>query len=153
MKLCWAATLVALGMACVMRDPAMVKTQVITFPDGALIEYNGTPHGRAPAEVILPQDSSGRLTGHAVVRALPNTAQSTLYAQSRVFDPSNRTDRVPDRIMIDMTLRDINAPASIGESGSVETSTKASARTQRKPVDRGKPTQPVGLDRWNPGIH
>src|ERR1043165_3105567 len=118
MRLLVAGTFFALGIACVMRDPAPVKTQVVTFPDGAIVEYNGRAVGRAPAAVVLPQDENGNLTERVVVRALPNTAQPTLFAQSRTLEPGGRNERVPNQIMIDMTLHDTNTLAAGPQSTS-----------------------------------
>jgi len=129
-----------------------VKTQVLTFPDGAIVEFNGEYLGRAPAEVVLPQDPNGRLTGRAVVRALPNTQQPSLFAQTRVFDPIDRVDRVPNRIMIDMRLKNGSLPPE-WETTHVETATKSSPRPKIPYTERSKPTQAVGIDRWNPGHH
>lgn len=132
----------------------MVKTQVVTFPDGAIVEYNGERIGRAPAQVVLPQDEHGRLTERAVLRVIPNTDQPTLLAQQRVFEPGDRTDRVPNRVMVDMTVGGTNAAAS-GQAPSAEVETDAESTSRRAVpyVNRGKPTQAVGLDRWKPGIY
>jgi hypothetical protein len=113
MRLLAAGTCIALGIACVSRDPSPIKTEVHTFPDGGIVEFNGRRVGRAPTAVTLPQDTNGRLTERTVLRAVPNTAQTTLYAQSRVLEPSTRTDRVPDRIMIDLTRRGTNEAAAV----------------------------------------
>lgn len=155
--------LAALGMGCAVgkEKPGLVKTQVITYPKGALVEYNGQHAGRAPTEVILPQDAEGRLTQPARIIVWPNTDQNLIFAQSRSFDPSNRLDRVPDRIMIDMRFRDTNAPAAPAEGSPIraeflatEDSEGTEGRTAKpKRSDRSKPTQPVGMDRWNPGHH
>src|SRR5688572_25803564 len=100
-----------LVIGCVTPKSGPIKTQVVTYPEGAIVEFNGLPVGRAPAAIILPQDNNGLLTERTVLRAIPNTAQTTLYAQSRVLDPATRKDRVPDQILIDLTQRDVNAPA------------------------------------------
>jgi hypothetical protein len=151
----WAALLLVIGSGCVVHDQVPIKTQVRTFPEGATVEFNGHPVGRAPAAVILPQDTNGRLTERAVVRAVPNTAQTTLVAQSRVFEPGTRRDRVPDYVMIDMTLPDTNTPVAqlAAAPAQVERASTNSRPARPKPTDRGKPTQPVGMDRWNPGIY
>ena len=139
---------------CISSEQRVVKTQVVTFPDGAIVEYNGERVGRAPAEVVLPQDENGRLTERAVVGIIPNTDQPTLFAQERVFEPRQRTDRVPNRVMVDMTLAGTNAVASgRAPTTHVEKDTEQSVRRELPRVDRGKPTQAVGLDRWNPGIY
>jgi hypothetical protein len=152
MRLSIAVAFMVLGMACATRSPKTVKTEVITYPDGALIEYNGQPAGRAPAGIVLPQDSEGRLTGRAVVRALPNTKQDQLYAQTRTFDPVDRRDRVPNQIMIDMRDLGTNAPVEIAITNQVEQGTRTSGyRIPR--TERSKPTQVLGLDRWDPGHH
>jgi hypothetical protein len=142
-------------IGCVSRGPEPIKTQVFTYPEGALVEFNGRPVGRAPAAIILPQDTNGRLIEKATLRAVPNTAQPTLYAQSRTLDPARRSERVPDRIMIDLTLRDTNSPLP---SVSTQTSFVEGASSANKPIrvrqpDSGKPTRPAGIDRWNPGIY
>jgi hypothetical protein len=156
MRICVAASLIALGIGCAtpMRGPGMVETQVITYPDGALVEFNGESKGRAPAKIVLPQDEHGRLTERAVVRIIPNTAQPTLFAQNRVFEPTERTDRVPNRIFVDMTLPGTNSIASgRAPTTHVEKDTEKSVRPPVPYTERGKPTQAVGLDRWKPGIY
>ncbi len=145
----------AAGCVGVVRDNVPIKTQVVTYPQGATVEFNGRPIGRAPAAVVLPQDTNGRLTERSVLRAVPNTAQPMLVAQTRVLEPTELTERVPDQIMIDLTLRDTNTPsisASPNTATSKATSSKSSPKRSR-PMDSGKPTRPVGIDRWNPGIY
>ena len=132
----------------------MVETQVITFPEGALVEFNDEKQGRSPAKIVFPQDENGRLTERSVVRVLPNTDQATIYAQHRVFEPGERTDRVPDWIMIDMTKAGTNSvPNQRPPTTHVEEDSEKSVRPPVPYVDRGKPTQAVGLDRWKPGIY
>ena len=136
-----------------MRDPGMVETQVISYPDGALVEFNGKSMGRAPAKIVLPQDEHGRLTERAEVLVIPNTAQPTLFAQRRVFEPGERTERVPNRILVDMSLPGTNSIASgRAPTTHVEKDTEKSLRPPVPYTERGKPTQAVGLDRWKPGI-
>lgn len=152
MKFFAALVVLMLGAGCVSgRREGPIETRVITVPDGALVEFDGKPVGRAPAKIILPQDELGRLTGSAEVLALPNSEQHHLIAQRRVFTPAERVDRVPEKIMIDMTLGGTNAaPVEIAreEPPHIET---GKAAGKRKYIDRGKPTQAVGIDRWNPG--
>ena len=155
MRLLLALVMASCATGCTLHDQVPIKTQVVTFPEGAIVEFNGRPVGRAPAAVILPQDTNGRLTERTVLRALPNTAQPTLIAQTRILDPSGLTERVPDRLMIDLTLHETNAPLSQLQAGTIPVH---SGPTNNRPFrirtpDRGKPTQPVGLDRWNPGIY
>jgi len=155
MRICLAAICLALGVGCVSSSkPKVVKTQVVSFPDGALVEFNGHRLGRAPAEVTFPQDANGRLTERAVITLVPNTQQPTLYAQQRVFEPGERFERVPDRIMVDMTYAGTNTLAA-GNSATthVEKDSEKSVRPPVPYIDRGKPTQAVGLDRWKPGIY
>lgn len=143
-----------LGTGCISSEQRMVETQVITFPDGALVEFNGQKHGRAPAKIVFPQDENGRLTERAEVLVIPNTDQATLFAQQRVFEPGERTDRVPDRIMIDMTKAGTNSvPNHRAPTTHVEKDSEKSVRPPVPYVNRGKPTQAVGLDRWKPGIY
>ena len=144
--------LVALGVACATHDRKEVSTQVVTFPDGAIVQINGKSVGRAPAKITLPQDEYGHLIGRAVVRAVPNTKQPTLFQQVRVFDPSERRDPVPNQIVIDMTLPGTNiTQEAIATSIAEETRPKVRKRAPYTHVERSKPTQPVGIDRWNPG--
>jgi hypothetical protein len=156
MRLCLSVILIALGIGCATNknEPRVVKTQVITVPDGALVEFNGKPAGRAPAQIILPQDEHGNLTKTAELIIVPNSDQPTLIPQRRVFDPSTRTERVPNRILVDMTKGSTNfAQAATGAATQIETQTKKSSRPPVPYANRGKPTQAVGLDRWNPGIY
>lgn len=147
----------AAGCAVGKSGQGLVRTQVVTYPDGALVEFNGQHAGRAPTEVILPQDREGRLTQPARIVVWPNTDQGTIFAQSRVFDPATRTDRVPDRIMIDMRFRDTNAPAAPAEGSPIrkemEGRVYGKSLVNPKRPDRSKPTVPVGMERWNPGHH
>jgi hypothetical protein len=159
MRRFFAASLMALGAlgfgcATPVREARMVETQVVTFPDGALVEFNGESKGRAPAKIVFPQDEHGRLTERAIVRVIPNTAQPTLFAQNRVFEPGERTDRVPNQILVDMTLPGTNNMASgRPPTTHVEKDTEKSVRPPVPYTNRGKPTQAVGLDRWKPGIY
>ncbi len=161
MKFLIAAFLPFLGAACIVHDQVPIKTQVVTYPLGAVVEFNGRVVGRSPAAVILPQDTNGRLTERAVLRAVPNTSQATLLAQTRILDPDSLPERVPDQIMIDLTL-----PVTSGNSGAAiasnlqnatnhfeSGSTKSREARPGRTLDRGKPTQPVGVNRWNPGIY
>ena len=152
---CLAAALLALGVGCVSSNKGPVETKIFTFPDdGALVEYNGQSVGRAPAKVTFPQDEYGRLTERVVVRAIPNTDQPMLFAQHRVFEPGERVDRVPNRIMVDMSIPGTNMVASTRQvTTHVEKNTEKSVRPPVPYTDRGKPTQAVGLDRWKPGIY
>ena len=155
MKFCLAAAVAALAMGCATNDSHQaIATHVVTFPDGALVEFNGEPKGRAPAEIILPQDEFGRLTEEALVRAIPNTKQGHLYAQERWFAPAERQDRVPHKIMIDMTLRGTNTISPEEEMAAAvpREETPRQKHLRRIPhTQRSKPTQAVGIDRWNPG--
>ena len=157
MRLCLSATLILLGVGCAtnQKGPNLVKTQVVTFPDGALVEFNGKPAGRAPTEIILPQDKNGNLTEVAEILVVPNSAQHTLYPQRRVLDPRTRKDRVPNRIMVDMTRGSSTNEIKLasGTGTHVESETKKGPRPPVPYTNRGKPTQAVGLDRWNPGIY
>jgi hypothetical protein len=139
----------------VLRAPQPIKTQILTFPDGGVIEFNGKPAGRAPTAVILPQDTNGRLTERAFLRAIPNSAQPALFAQARTLEPSGMSDRVPDRILIDLTLFSTNAPPQERTNEAVHAATENKSLPARKMPrqDRGKPTRPVGVDRWSPGIY
>lgn len=149
------ALLISLAAAgCVVHDRVPIQTQVVTFPAGAVVEFNGRPVGRAPAAVILPQDTNGRLTERTVLRAVPNTAQPMLLAQTRVLDPTNESDRVPDQILIDLTLSGTNAaPVVPGGIAQSQPGANNSRPARAKLPERSKPTQPVGIDRWNPGIY
>ena len=155
MRLLLAGTWIALGLACATHhQKGPLKTEVVTFPDGAIVEFNGKPVGRAPTAVVLPQDSNGKLLERVTLRALPNTRQDMLFAQTRTLEPSSRDERVPNRIMIDMRVHDTNTLA--GSKATVEavnTSWKTNKTIRSRPADRSKPTQPVGIDRWNPGIY
>jgi hypothetical protein len=148
------AMVAGLGLGCVTKKPGVVQTQVISFPDGALVEFNGEPMGRAPARITLPQDEHGRLTERAEVLVLPNSSQAELFPQRRVFEPRARETRVPDRIMVDMTRVSTNEMRlARGSSTHVQTESKRSNRPTVPNTERSKPTQAVGLDRWKPGIY
>lgn len=144
--------MIALGIACATHDRSGIQTEVVTFPKGALVQYQGHALGRAPVRITLPQDESGRLTERTEVRAVPNSEQPMLFAQSRVLDP-NRADRVPDRIMIDLYLHGTNMIAEGPRATSHVEIASGSSSHKIKAIDRGKPTQVIGLDRWNPGMY
>lgn len=148
--------LIVLGLGCATNknEPQFVKTQVFTVPDGALVEFNGKPAGRAPAAIVLPQDERGYLTERAEVLVLPNSDQPTLFPQRRIFDPKARTERVPNRVLVDMTRGGTNEVRLARDTGlDVESKSKKTLRPPVPYTDRGKPTQAVGLDRWSPGIY
>jgi hypothetical protein len=146
----------ALGIACATNNKQahVVKTQVVSFPHGALVEFNGKAAGRTPADIILPQDAEGNLTEKAEVLVLPNSKQPELYPQRRVLDPRTRKDRVPNRIMVDMTRGSTNEMKVASTAVThVESESKKGPRPPVPYANRGKPTQAVGLDRWSPGIY
>jgi hypothetical protein len=65
---------------------------------------------------------------------------------------------VPQRILIDLTLPGTNSVAetltnSSNKTTHVESATRRGSVPRVRPVDNGKPTRPVGIDRWNPGIY
>ncbi len=156
MRLCLSALLLAFGIACATNknEPRVVKTEVVTFPDGALVEFNGKPAGRAPAAIVLPQDEHGYLTERAEIVVIPNSKQPTLFPQRRVFEPKLRTERVPNRVLVNMTEGSTNSSQlAMGAATHIEVASKKSPRRTVPYTDRGKPTQAVGLDRWNPGIY
>jgi hypothetical protein len=149
--LCFAVA--ALGAACATQEQKPIGTQVVTVPDGVFISCNGTNAGRSPAVIVLPQDANGRLTGRAEVRAMLNNYQTNdahLFAQTRIFDPETRIDRVPDRIMIDMTLP-VGTNTLSADASTEQVIPEKNPFPGKIPyTERSKPTQAVGLDRWNP---
>jgi hypothetical protein len=154
MRVVLGSLVLALAVGCATHKEKKTETQVVTFPDGAIVQFNGQNAGRAPAKIILPQDDYGQLTGRAVVRAIPNTKQQNLVEQVRVFDPNERKDPVPNQIVIDMTLPSTNAtPQEIAAAVQEESRPKVRKRAPYVHVERSKPTQAVGLDRYNPGEH
>ena len=140
-----------LGLGCVTGDKKEIRTKIVTYPDGALVQYKGKNEGRSPAWIVLPQNESGLLTERAEVHVVPNTEQAWLYPQVRVFEPDERTERVPHQVMIDMTLAGTNAIAAEVTSTTLVEKGHKKSRNQIPYVKRSKPTQAVGLDRWNPG--
>jgi hypothetical protein len=124
---------------CVFPHHGPIQTEVITFPKGGIVEYNGRRMGKEPVTLVLPQDSAGWLTNRVEVRALPS--DESLYAQSRVLDPATRYDRVPSRILIDLSAIP-DTPNKVDLVQREEHIEKQKARDQRKPGP--KPTRPVG---------
>jgi hypothetical protein len=129
----------ALAAGCVMPHRGPIQTEVVTFPRGGIVEYEGRRIGKEPVTLVFPQDSAGRLTNRVVVRALP--MDDSLYAQSKVLEAAGRVDPVPSRIMIDLSA----IPDSTNKVDLVkrdEKLEKAKEIDQRKPGP--KPTRPVG---------
>jgi hypothetical protein len=156
MRLCVSALFIALGVGCATtkNEPRLVATEIVTVPEGALVEFNGKPAGRSPAIIVLPQDEHGYLTEPAEILILPNSKQPALFPQRRILDPKARTDRVPDRLLVDMTHASTNfTQVASGRPTHVETALRKSTGAAVPYTDRGKPTQAVGLDRWTPGIY
>jgi hypothetical protein len=91
----------AIAAAGCSTGPAGRRTQVVTFPAGGMVEYNGRLMGREPVALILPQDKHGRLAARSVIRAAPTERMAE--AETRVLDPGIRAERVPDRIMLDIS--------------------------------------------------
>jgi hypothetical protein len=151
MRFSVAIAMIALGIACATRQKNTITTRVVSFPDGALVQYNGTNAGRTPVKIVLPQNEHGFLSSKAEVRVIPNTYQTNLIAQTRVFDPETRYDPIPAQIMIDMTLPGTNSPStqSVTPTQADESHPQFPGRIPY--TERSKPTQAVGLDRWNPG--
>lgn len=127
---------------CVSHD-GPIRTQIVTYPDNGIVEYNGKQLGRAPASITLPQDENGRLTKRAVVRVFPKHAPH-LVAETKIFEPGSE-ERIPNRVLIDLTgYNSTNStPEQLAEA-------RARVRQTRKPLkytERSKPTQVVGIDR------
>ena len=101
-----------MGILCAGCDTLTVKntggdgkprpTQIVTYPDHAIIHVDGKYKGKSPVLVTLPQGTNGMVTGRMTIEAIPTSP--FLNPQVVVFSPSNRVDRVPDRYMIDLTL-------------------------------------------------
>lgn len=131
-------------VGCVSNSPEVRRTQVVTFPEDALVFYNGQELGSSPTMITLPQDENGYLLGRSVVEAIPAEEYSRLQAALKVFEPGTRRDRVPDRILLDLTgyqstnfvvemLENPEAPPPVRKRGIPFT-------------PRSKPTQVVGID-------
>ena len=139
----FALALTILTSGCVSNSPEIRRTQVVTFPEDAIVFYNNEELGRAPAMITLPQDEHGRLVARAVVRALPRDDQPYLEPATRIFEPM-RQGRVPDRIMLDLTgYHGTNFVVEMEEN-------PVAPPPPRKPkytyTPRSKPTQVLGID-------
>src|SRR6267142_122165 len=69
----------------------MVRTQIITFPDGHdRVEVNGMYLGTTPFVLTLPQDEKGNVAGRTEIKIVPVVPGR--YAQARIFDGASRLD-------------------------------------------------------------
>lgn len=141
-RLCVAACFAAVLTGCVSNTPEVRRTQVVTFPEGGIIEYNGVELGKAPAMITLPQNEHHELIGRAVVRAIPREPHRE--PATRVFEPGERKDRVPDRIVLDLTGYQSTNFVHIMRENPI------APPPPRKPkytyTPRSKPTQVIGID-------
>jgi hypothetical protein len=102
-KIAFALSLIAVMSGCVRPHQGPIKTTIVTFPNHGVIEYNGHEMAREPVEVILPQDSNGRLTNRVVIRAISKDT-TNLFSPTLILDPNSRKDPVPHKITVNMTL-------------------------------------------------
>ena len=120
-----------------------LTTQVVTFPEGGMVEVDGKSYGKEPAKIVLPQNEKGQLTGKAEIRVFPPNNQ--LHATSKVISPEltpDYTNRVPGRILLDLSA----VPNSTNKVDLVEYKKKQrhAARAIKAYEPRSKPTRPVG---------
>ena len=79
----------------------MVRTQIVTFPEGHdRVEVNGKYLGTTPIVVTLPQDEKGQVASSTEIAIIPVVPGR--YAQVRIFDGPSRLDGVPIRLMVDV---------------------------------------------------
>jgi hypothetical protein len=126
--------------ACVRPHEGPVKTTIITFPNGGMIEYNGHVMAKEPVELILPQDERGRLTNKVVIRALPQN--TNVFAQTRILEPATRSDPVPNKIMLDMTA---NTEGTNRVDMVEYNHWREKQREIKESKPRSKPTRAVGV--------
>lgn len=125
--------------ACVRPHQGPIETKITTFPHGGIVEINGHAYGKEPYTLALPQDSSGRLTTNVVIRALPR--EDGLYPGTKILDPAKRVERVPSKVMVDMTV----IPDSSNKVDLVQYQERIEKRVEKEHQKPGvKPTKPVG---------
>lgn len=128
---------------CVTDVQRPLKTEVVTFPPGGIIEVNGQRMASGPATITLPQNDLGQLTGEVQLKAYP--PGEGLVSATKTISPNtypSYTNRVPARILIDLT----HAEADTNRVDLLQWQYKqrdlARARAARE--HRSKPTRPVG---------
>lgn len=129
---------------CVSNSPEVRRTQIVTFPEDAIVIYNGQELGSSPAMITLPQDEQGRLMGRSVVQAIPAEPHSRLNPATKVFEPKGRHDRIPDRVMLDLT--GFNTTNFVVEMQENPEAPPPPRKTGIPYTRRSKPTQVVGID-------
>lgn len=129
---------------CVSNSPEVRRTQIVTFPENAIVFYNGQELGSSPAMITLPQDENGRLVGRSVVQAIPAEPNSRLSPARKVFEPQGRHDRIPDRVMLDLT--GFNSTNFVVEMQENPEAPPLPRKVGIPYTPRSKPTQVVGID-------
>jgi len=99
-ELCLLGCLLFVSSGC-SSSKELRQTQVVTFPKGGIVEYNGKRMGQEPVMITLPQDEKGNIAARSVIRASPTEGMK--FAETKILEPGNRLDRVPDRIMLDLS--------------------------------------------------
>lgn len=120
-----------------------LTTQIVTFPEGGIVEVDGKLMGKEPTNIVLPQNEKGQLTGKTEIRVYPPHGE--LHGAMKVISPENNpnyTNRVPGRIMLDISA----IPDSTNKVNLLEYKRKQRqvARAARAAEPRSKPTRPVG---------
>lgn len=142
MKLLWLGATALLLTGCLVNREGPRRTQIVTFPEGGIVEVNGKRYGKEPVTVELPQNEKGELSGRVEIRALPTATH--LHAQTRVLDVDNPNYKVqvPGRIMLDLS----EIPDGTNKVDLVKL--KREHKIERKQTyykePRSKPTRPVG---------
>ncbi|MGV3772839.1 MAG: hypothetical protein ACO1QB_08055 [Verrucomicrobiales bacterium] len=120
------ASIITFSIGCSTSPQDLRRTQVVTFPSGGIVEYNGKRLGQEPVLITLPQDEKGNLAARAVIRASPSERMT--LAETRILDPGERIDRVPDRIMLDISS---HVEVNSGSQANIDTGT-GEAKTQAR---------------------
>lgn len=142
MKLLCVSASALLLAGCLVNRERPLRTEIVTFPEGGIVEVNGKRYGKEPVTVELPQNEKGQLTERVEIRAVPQDQR--LHAQTRVLETDNPNYKVqvPSRVMLD--LRDI--PDSTNKVNLVKLQREQGI--ERKQIQatqpRSKPTRPVG---------
>jgi hypothetical protein len=142
MKKCLLAVALLLLSGCVVGSNRPIKTEIVTYPRGGVVEVDGKQMGTEPVTITLPQNEKGHLTSKVEIRAMPEDER--LYAQTKIFDPADpaRKGQVPSRVLLDLSASpDGEDRVDVRE---IQQEQKAARKEQRLKEERGKPTRPVG---------
>jgi hypothetical protein len=142
MKFVWLSAVTLLLGGCAVGPSRPLKTQIVTFPEGGIVEVNGKRYGKEPLTIALPQNEKGQLTENVEIRALPSDHH--LHAATRVLaaDHPDHKVQVPGRVVVDM--RQVPDSTNVVNLVKLERERKIERKQIKAQESRSKPTRPVG---------